>query len=67
MVEVCTVSVTDMGSIVFSFFAMVIRQSVVLSFAIPPLLENSVKWGTECLNTRFPLPNLLHGKGIRGN
>ena len=45
----------------FHFFAPVSRQSGVLSFAtqhaMPPDLGG--KWGTECLNTRFPLPTLL--------
>ena len=43
------------------FFALVSRQSAVLSSAtqhtMPP--EFGRKWGTECLNTRFPLPTLL--------
>ena len=45
----------------FHFFALVSRQSAALSSAtqhtIPP--EFGRKWGTECLNTRFPLPTLL--------
>ena len=28
--------------------------------AMPP--EFGRKWGTECLNTRFPLPTLLYGR-----
>ena len=42
----------------FHFFALVSRQSAALSSAtqhtMPPELGG--KWGTECLNTRFPLP-----------
>ena len=45
----------------FHFFALVSRQSTALSsaiqHAIPPALGG--RWGTECLNTRFPLPTLL--------
>ena len=45
----------------FHFFALVSRQSAALSsatqHAMPP--EFGRKWGTECLNTRFPLPTLL--------
>ena len=43
------------------YFALVSMQSASLSsatqHAVPPELGG--KWGTECLNTRFPLPNLL--------
>ena len=42
-------------------FALVLRQSAALSsatqHAMPP--ESGRKWETECLNIRFPLPNLL--------
>ena len=45
----------------FHFFALVSRLSAVLSsvtqHAMPP--EFGRKWGTECLNTKFPLPTLL--------
>ena len=45
----------------FHFFALVSRLSPALSsatqHAMPP--EFGRKWGTECLNTRFPLPTLL--------
>ena len=45
----------------FHFFALVSRLSSALSsatqHAMPP--EFGRKWGTECLNTRFPLPTLL--------
>ena len=45
----------------FHFFALVSRQSAVLSsatqLAMPP--EFGGKWRTECLNTRFSLPTLL--------
>ena len=45
----------------FHFFALVSRQSASLSsatqHAMPP--EFGRKSGTECLNTRFPLPTLL--------
>ena len=45
----------------FHFFALVSRQIAALStatqHAMPPELGG--KWGTECLNTRFPLPTLL--------
>ena len=45
----------------FHFFALVSRLSAALSsapqHAMPP--EFGRKWGTECLNTRFPLPILL--------
>ena len=45
----------------FHFFALVSRSSAALSsatqHAMPP--EFGRKLGTECLNTRFPLPNLL--------
>ena len=45
----------------FYFFALVSRQSAALSsathHAMPP--EFGGKWGTECLNTTFPLPTLL--------
>ena len=52
----------------FHFFALVSRQSSALrsatQHAIPP--EFSRKWGTECFNTRFPLPNLLSaGYGVK--
>ena len=42
----------------YHFLDLVSRQSTSLSFAIqhlrPP--EFGDKWGTECLNNRFPLP-----------
>ena len=45
----------------FHFFALVSRLSAALSsatqHAMPP--EFGRKWGTECLNTRSPLPTLL--------
>ena len=45
----------------FHFFALVSRLSAALSsatqHAMPP--EFGREWGTECLNTRFPLPTLL--------
>ena len=43
------------------FFALVSKQSAVLSSATQHAMpsELSEKWGTECLNTRFPLPTLL--------
>ena len=45
----------------FHFFALVSRRSAVLSlatqYAMPP--EFGGKWGSENLNTRFPLPTLL--------
>ena len=45
----------------FHFFALVSKLSAALSsatqHAMPP--EFSRKWGTECLNTRFPLATLL--------
>ena len=45
----------------FHFFALVSRQSSVLSsatqHAMPPELGGM--WGTVCLNIRFPLPTLL--------
>ena len=45
----------------FHFFALVSRESAALSsatqWATPPELGG--KWGTESLNTRFPLPTLL--------
>ena len=45
----------------FHFFALVLRQSAVLSsatqYAMPP--EFSGNWGPECLNTRFPITTLL--------
>ena len=45
----------------FHFFALVSRLSAALrsatQHAIPP--EFGRKWGTECFNTRFPLPTLL--------
>ena len=45
----------------FNFLALVSRLSAGLSsatqHAMPP--EFGRKWGTECLNTRFPLPTLL--------
>ena len=36
-------------------------ESAALSFATQHEMpsENGGKWGTECLNTRFPLPTLL--------
>ena len=41
---------------------MVSRQSAALSsdtqHAMPP--KSGRKWGTECLNTKFPLPILLY-------
>ena len=43
------------------FFALVSGQSAALSsttqHAMPPELRG--KWGTECLNTEFPLPTVL--------
>ena len=46
--------------IYFHFLALVSRTSAALSsatqHAMPP--EFGRKWGTECLNTRFPLPTL---------
>ena len=40
---------------------LITRQSAALSsatqHAMPPEFDR--KWGTECLNTRFPLPTLL--------
>ena len=51
----------------FHFFALVSRLSAALSsatqHATPP--EFGRKWGTECLNTRFPLPTLLCAGPIR--
>ena len=44
------------------FFALVSRQSAALSSATqyPMTLKfGGGKWGTECLNTRFPLPTDL--------
>ena len=45
----------------YHFFALVLKQSATWSsatqHAMPP--EFVRKWGTECLNTRFPLPILL--------
>ena len=45
----------------FHVFALVSRLSAMLSsatqHAMPP--EFGRKWGTECLNRRFPLPTLL--------
>ena len=45
----------------FHLFVLVSKQSAALSSAIqhamPP--EFGREWGTECLNTRFPLPTLL--------
>ena len=45
----------------FSFFALVPRQSTALSsaaqHAMPPELGG--EWGMECFNMRFPLPTLL--------
>ena len=45
----------------FHFFALESEQGEALSsatqLAMPP--EFGVKWETECLNTRFPLPILL--------
>ena len=45
----------------FHFFALVSRQSAASSSATQHamLSEIDVKWGTECLNTRFPLPTQL--------
>ena len=40
----------------FHFFALVSRLTATQN-AIPP--EFGRKWGTECLNNRFPLPTLL--------
>ena len=46
----------EMKYLYFHFFALVSRQSAALSsatqHAMPP--EFGRKWGTECLNTRFP-------------
>ena len=46
----------------FHFFALVSRLSAALSsatqHAMPP--EFGRKWGTQCHNTKFPLPTLLH-------
>ena len=52
----------------FHFFALVSMLSAALSsathHAMPP--EFGRKWGTECLNTRFPLPTLLcAGNSVR--
>ena len=48
-------------NVYFHFFALVSRSSAALSsvtqHAMPPELGR--KWGTECLNIRFPLPTLL--------
>ena len=45
----------------FHFFALVSRQSAALSSATQHAMPSEFgrKLGTECLNTRFPLPNLL--------
>ena len=45
----------------FHFFALVSRLSAALSSATQHTMspEFGRKWGTECLNTRFPLPTLL--------
>ena len=45
----------------FHFFALVSRTSAALSSATQHAVrpEFGRKWGTECLNTRFPLPTLL--------
>ena len=46
----------------FHFFALVSRKSAALSsttqHAMPPEFEFGRKWGTKCLNSRFPLPTL---------
>ena len=46
---------------IFHFFALVSRQNAALSSATQHAMHPEVggKWGTECLNTRFPLPTLL--------
>ena len=43
------------------FFALVSRQSAALSSATQHAMPSELggKWGTEWLNTRFPLPTLL--------
>ena len=45
----------------FHFFGLVSTQSVALSSATQYVLLSELggKWGTECLNTRFPLPTPL--------
>ena len=45
----------------FHFFALVSRQSAALCSATQHAMlpESGRKWGTECLNTRFPLPIYL--------
>ena len=45
---------------IFLFFALVSKQSATLSFASPHAMPSvGGKWGTECLNSRLPLPTLL--------
>ena len=45
----------------FDFFVLVSRQSAVLSSATQHVMlpDYGGKWGSECLNTKFPLPALL--------
>ena len=45
---------------IFHFFALVSRTSAALSSATQHAMysEFGRKWGTECLNIRFPLPAL---------
>ena len=45
----------------FHFLALVSRTSAALSSTTQQAMpaEFGRKWGTECLNTRFPLPTLL--------
>ena len=45
----------------YCFIALVSRQKAALSTATQHAMPSKFgeKWGTECLNTRFPLPALL--------
>ena len=42
-----------------SFDSLVLRQSAAGSSVTLNAMPPGGKWGTECLNTRFPLPTLL--------
>ena len=51
----------DLLNFLIPFFPVVSRQSAVLSSATQHAMspEFGGKWGTKCLNTRFPTFNLL--------
>ena len=58
-------NIQNLSKKILFFFALVSRQSPAVSsankHAMPQVFGG--KWGTECFNTKFPLPTLLCAVG----